>query len=60
MNTFDFSALDIPKGKIAFSMIYYDDKNIKPCEGNVYLYGIDRRSENDFEIKGEYVVFSIR
>lgn len=58
VNTFDFSSLDVTKGKIAFFIVYFDDRNNKPFETNVYQYGIDWGDEAGFEISGEEVTFS--
>lgn len=58
VNTFDFSSLDVSKGTIAFFIVYFDDRNNKPFETNVYQYGIDWGDEAGFEISGEEVTFS--
>jgi hypothetical protein len=58
VNTFDFSSLDVSKGKIAFFIVYFDDRNNQPFETNVYQYGIDWGDEAGFEISGEEVTFS--
>lgn len=56
--TFDFSTLSFSKGKIRYSLCYYDDVNQQEFKSNVYSYGISRPNPINFERKDGIVTFS--
>ena len=58
-DTFDFSSIDLAKGKIGYYIVYFDDINKKPFDENVYQYGIYWGGTMNFEIVNEEIVFSI-
>ena len=58
-DTFDFSFIDLAKGKIGYYIVYYDDINKKPFDENVYQYGIYWGGTMNIEIVNEEIVFSI-
>lgn len=58
-DTFDFSSIDLAKGKIGYHIVFYDDINQKLFDENVYLYGIYWGGTMNFEKVNEEVVLSI-
>lgn len=58
-DTFDFSSIDLAKGKIGYHIVFYDDINQKLFDENVYLYGIYWVGTMNFEKVNEEVVLSI-
>lgn len=56
--TFDFSTLSFSKGKIGYSLCYYDDVNQQEFKSNVYSYGISWPNPINFERKDGIVTFS--
>ncbi len=58
-DTFDFSSIDLAKGKIGYFIVYYDDINKKPFEENVYQYGIYWGGTMNFEKTDGEIVFSV-
>ena len=56
---FDFSSIDLAKGKIGYFIVYYDDINKKPFEENVYQYGIYWGGTMNFEKTDGEIVFSV-
>lgn len=56
---FDFSTIDLAKGKIGYFIVYYDDINKKPIEENVYQYGIYWGGTMNFEKTDGEIVFSV-
>ena len=58
-DTFDFSSIDLEKGKIGYFIVYYDDINKKPFEENVYQYGVYWGGAMSFKKTDGEIVFSV-
>ena len=58
-DAFDFSSINLMKGKIGYFIVYYDDINKKPFDENVYQYGIYWGGTMNFEKNDGKIVFSV-